>query len=232
MPCTIESPRPGAAGRFGAGGVDAEEAVENARQGFGRDADASVGDFDRDVVALGAGGDGDATAGGRVDDGVGDEVADGALHEGAIEGGEDRGADDIAGEDDACFSGGRVVIVAHAVEQAGDVDAVELEVGEGALGAGEKEQVADEVGEVDGFFEGGLEGLAIFVDGAAACEGDLGLAANVIDRRAEVVGDIGGEAGDTLEGVFKAVEHAIEGVGEGGQLVGVACGGDAFGEVG
>jgi hypothetical protein len=46
MLCTIASPKPSAPGTLGTRRVDAEEAVEDLRQGFRGNADAGIGDLD------------------------------------------------------------------------------------------------------------------------------------------------------------------------------------------
>jgi hypothetical protein len=62
-----------------AAAVDAVEALEDARDVFGGDADAVVADFDEGVLAAGARGDVDLATFGGVLAGVVDEVGDGAL---------------------------------------------------------------------------------------------------------------------------------------------------------
>src|ERR1700677_2040632 len=69
----------GAVDAVGADGIGAEEALEDVREGFGRDAGAVVGDFEDGLAVGGAAIERNVAAGGGIFDGVIEEIDDDLL---------------------------------------------------------------------------------------------------------------------------------------------------------
>ena len=69
----------------------------------------------------------------------------------------------------------------------------------GRFGAGEKEEIIDDVAKPLAFRDGRLDHVAVFVRRSAAGESDFRFAANIRDRGAELVGEVGRELGKTGE---------------------------------
>ena len=89
-------------------------------------------------------------------------------------------------------------------KQFADVDILAVQVGERTLCAGEEQKIANKIRQPHGFFQTGAQNFAVFVHRSRAGQGDFRLAADIIHRSSQVVGNIGGESGDPLERLFQA----------------------------
>ncbi|MFN8539889.1 MAG: hypothetical protein U0232_20710 [Thermomicrobiales bacterium] len=87
------------------------------------------------------------------------------------------------------------------------------------VGAGEEEEVVHEAGHarVLGLDRG--ERAGVFVGGAGGGEGVGGFQVDDAEGGAEFVAGVGGELALAGEGGFQAVEHGVEGGGEGAEFV-------------
>ena len=81
----------------------------------------------------------------------------------------------------------------------------------GALGAREEQQAVDQLRKPLSLFEARLENGSILLARSLARDRDLDLTAQIVDRRAELVGDVGGESRQLAECFFQAVEHPVAG---------------------
>ena len=88
------------------------------------------------------------------------------------------------------------------------------------LGAGEKKQALHHARQAIQFFEAGGEHVAVSLRCACLGECDLGLAAQIEERRAQFVGEVGGKLREPREGFVEPREHRVESGGERAQFVG------------
>ncbi|MCY1234686.1 hypothetical protein D9M72_472740 [compost metagenome] len=98
------------------------------------------------------------------------------------------------------------------------------------LGLGQEQHVADHLSQALEFFQVGVQGFAVFVQVAILAEDHLGLGQQVRQRRAQFMGDVGGEGGKPLEGVVQPAQHCIEGAYQFHQLLGDLIVGQAGGQ--
>ena len=63
-------------------------------------------------------------------------------------------------------------------------------------------------------------GVAIFFDRAVRFAGDLGFAAQIVDRRAQLVGNVVGKTAKVGRTILPAVEHLVERLGQAASSVG------------
>ena len=79
-----------------------------------------------------------------------------------------------------------------------------------------------------------MQGLAIILQRAWAGQYHLGLGQQTGERGAQLVGDVGGERREALEGFFQARQHGVQLAGQSAQLLwhpaGVEAGGEEFAE--
>ncbi len=165
-------------------------------------------------------------------DGVRNQIADRPQHQRPIQ----RGGDGLCTT--SCNQGYPavrccgLVVFAHRAQQFTHVHRLPVQVGQRALRAGEEQEVADQIGQPDGFFQRRLQHIAVFLDRARTSQSDLGFAADIVDRRSQVVRDIGCKPGDLLKGLFQTNQHLVEGFGQRGQFRGIAFRPNPFAQIG
>ena len=126
---------------------------------------------------------------------------------------------------------GEAVAGGDAGAQRGDVDLLGVDVGRPGVDAGQLEQVDDHGVEAADLADDDVERLLGAVgELAAAAVDDLGGGGQGGDRGAQLVADVGGEAGLALDAGLDGVGHVVERVGQPVE-VGVALAGDARVEV-
>ena len=94
--------------------------------------------------------------------------------------------------------------------------AMELRVRQ--LGAGQKHQTVDHVRQAHALFERGFDRRLVVGRRARPSQRDFQLPAQVVDRRAQLVRQVGGQAGEPLEGILDVREHPVERFRENGEL--------------
>ena len=126
---------------------------------------------------------------------------------------------------------GEAVAGGHPGAQGGDVDLLGVQVGRPGVDARQLEEVDDHGVEAAHLADDDVEGLLGAVgELAAPSVDDLGGGGQGGDRGAQLVADVGGEAGLALDAGLHGVGHVVERVGEPVE-VGIALAGDARVEV-
>ena len=77
----------------------------------------------------------------------------------------------------------------------------------------------------------GLDYVAIFVRASRAGQRNFSLTPDVVDRRAQVMRNVGREFGYSIEGILQPIQHLVEGAGQRRHLEWVSLGKNAFPKV-
>jgi len=203
----------------GARSIRASEALKDAVEVVGRDADAGVTDSDVGLAGVVREFDGAAPTGRSVFDSVVDEDEEKAVDGDGISVDPNRSGRELRGELQGLFGGKSQSAVLGAADAGCQIESLHVEGDDAGIGARERKQVFEKFGCFDGGFENAGERFAIFGVGAGTAQGDFGSGADDRDGRAKVVGSVGGELRDSAERVLNAVEHDVESFGELTKLV-------------
>src|SRR5215207_7043673 len=194
----------------GAGGVRPVEALEDERQLVIRDADARVGDLERDPAVLLPQPHRDAPALRRVLHGVVQEDGGGLEDAVPVEGGHDLAlrADVLDGDLAARGGPGRL---RRLFGDGREVVASDLQAG-AFVAAGERQERLDEIAHPPGFLADGADApfrpLRVFIERPLVQH--PGEAAYGGERRAQLVAGVGGEAPLALQSLLPAREGGLE----------------------
>ena len=236
----------GAAEGAVAGGVDAVETHEDAGEVLGGDADAGVAHGDDGGVAGAAEVEFDAAAGGRVGDGIVDEVVDDKAQGFAVAGHDEIGGFGGGDEGDVFLGGDGLESFVGEGDDGVEIDRHALEEVGGGFEASEDEEIVDELVQAIALGgDAGEETLAIGSGHAGVVEEGADDGGDGGERGLEFVGNVGGEgAADLLEAtqfgeIVEDKEHAeggVAGIGERGSgdgedaIVGVGLEADLAGD--
>ena len=160
-------------------------------------------------------------------DGVDQQVADCALQHQSIA----LDGDLVAAQFETDIFSQNPVILDQALAQTAQRDLFRAGRNQSMLGLGQKQHVADDPRQALVLFEVGGQQVAIFVGVAHLAERDLGLYAQGVDRRPQLVGEVGREVGKAPERFLQAPEHCVEGGDQLGQLGRHVALGNALGQL-
>ena len=110
-------------------------------------------------------------------------------------------------------------VLAHLAHQLIQADRPDVARAEARVLAAEEQELGDESGQPLHLLEQVLEHLAVAFGRSRRAEGDLGLGPHRGQRGAQLVGGVGGESPDLLEGALESFDHCVEGTGQAAQLV-------------
>ena len=107
-------------------------------------------------------------------------------------------------------------MIAHLAHQLIQADRPDVPRAEARVLAAEEQELGDEAGQPLDLLEQVLEHLAVASGRARRAERDLGLGPHRGQRGAQLVGGVGGESPDLLEGALEPLDHRVEGAWPGG----------------
>ena len=198
-----------------AGAVHAVEAVEQTRQvGLG-DRGAAVADRQAHGLVLRLDGHPHGAAVDAVADGVVEQVGHRPAQQRGV-GGHDGVAAHL--QPDLGVLEQDVQEVGGLVGQCGQRQRGQVGRQRPLVGAGHEQHVVDDRAQPLQLLQVGLQRVLQLVDVARAGQGDLGLADQVAQRRAQLVGDVGVEGRQALIGRLQAIQRAVEGAHQPDQL--------------
>ena len=173
--------------------VDAVEALENAAAvGLGN-ADAVVRDLHPDSFALAARGDTDVATVGRVLDGIAEDVEHDLLDAAAIAHDEREIFGIVVRELVLVATGLKLRRAEHGVDGGGEREARHIHLAAAGVKARERQKVLHDVGHAVCFADDDIEEVVFRLAAqiVARLPNGLGIGADICERRAELVGDIG-----------------------------------------
>ncbi len=211
---------------FAARRIGTIEPVEQARQALGRNrrtlvlhAQASVAETDTYLAAIG----GEAQ-------GVVQQVGQHPPQHAAVAG---QAQAAFAQQADVAVFRQRLVELQQRVDFRAQVQGLAAGRQQAVVGLGQQQHVVDHRGEPFQLLEVAVQGLAIILQRAWAGQYHLGLGQQTGERGAQLVGDVGGERREALEGFFQARQHGVQLAGQPAQLLwhpaGVEAGGEGVG---
>ena len=189
--------------------IDLVEAVEQARQVFGRDLLARVLDAQFDSTrCVAVDGDRHDAAARRVPDGVGQQIAQGATDHQVISA---HPAGSVQDQADALLVGVRFIEREQRAHLGAQVHRLAARRHQPVLGLGQEQHVGDHAGQPLMFLQVGVQHFAILVGRPRLADRHLRLRHHVADRGAQLVRQIRRELGQAPEGILQAGQHFVEG---------------------
>ena len=173
------------------------------------DAGSPVGHHDAGLAGLGAQGEADLGALGRVLDGVVQKVGE-RLEQHVAVAADRRRAGDLEPEAAALGLGQRLVELGHVADQVRQLDRLEAALGRAGLGLGDGEQRGEGLQQLVDLGHGLGGRLAIGVEVGVLQQQQLETAAQPRQRAAQVVGDVVGDLLGGVEQALDAVQHGVE----------------------
>ena len=221
-------PQPGSAHLPAPRLVHAIESLEHPRQVLGRDPDPGVGDGQVRPVARPTDDDADGPAGGRVLDGVVDQVHRHLPKANRVPVNDDPSRLRLGRESHTLHLGERAKGVRDTAHELTNVDRLGLRGRDARVLSGEGEELVGQAGHPPALLQGALDERAELVRGRRPAQRDFRLRPERGERGPELVRGVGGEPLHLGERPLEPPDHRVHGGGELPELVLRVRGGESF----